>query len=111
MATIGSGLSLPAGLSISDIALSSWIKSTRRFFKTLRCPICRHPGRIRRGHLICDSCNRGWPLDDIQDIISEIDAARLTSSGPASSRLQPGPTNPHSSDPGCSTFKSDIERN
>lgn len=106
MATgLDSILSLPSGLCISDIALSSWIKSTRRLFKTLRCPICRHPGRIRRGLLICDQCSLGWPLDDIQDLISEIDAVNQVPSGDAgaaSSRLQPGSENPHSSNPGCS---------
>jgi len=93
-------LNLPLNVYLTDSALSSWVNSTRRLFKNLNCPICYHPGRVRRGLLLCDACGRGWPLDDIQDLISEIDAAAMTSSA-ASSRSQPGSANPQDSGPGC----------
>lgn len=79
---------------IHDTAFRSWIKSQRRLFKTSRCPLCRQRARVRRGYLLCDSCNRGWPLDDIQDLISEIEAV---GEADALSPVKPGsPVSPQS---------------
>lgn len=77
-------------LSISDTALLSWIKSSRRLSA---CPNCGRRAHIRRGFIICGRCNRGWPVEDIQDIIAEIEAD-TTNQELASSRVTARDTKP-----------------
>jgi hypothetical protein len=102
MVTDTKALQYPLHVSLSPSAFQSWVKSTHRLLKTIQCPK-KHHAIVRRGMLLCTECGRGWPLDDIQDLIEEIEAGIDTSVSPASSPTAPGNVPSLSANPrGCS---------
>lgn len=92
MATSETAFTFPSrlGIDIPDIAFHSWMNSTRRLFKTIRCPICHHRAMVRRGFILCGVCGRGWHMDDIQDLISELEALHTE----PLSQIEPGSLEP-----------------
>lgn len=83
-----SNLALKLHIFIPDEAFRSWLKSTRRLLKTLTCPICGRRARCKGGFLQCNHCNRGWPLDDIQELIADIETIGMIYQNP---EKMPGP--------------------
>jgi hypothetical protein len=79
--------SYPLNIVVTPAAFNSWISSTRRLFKTFQCPR-GHRAFIRRGHILCDRCRCGWPVDEVQDLIAEleVDQALKQPAAAASSR-------------------------
>lgn len=68
-----SSLALNLHIFIPDEAFRSWLNSTRRLLKTINCPICNRRAKCRGGYILCNHCNRGWPIDDISDLITDIE--------------------------------------
>ncbi len=97
----------PFNVALTPSAISSWAKSTHRLLKTSRSiSFCRT--RARRARMLCLRIRRAIPLDIIQDLTAELEAAAMSPVNAAPScATAPGYAPSRSAARGCSvlTFK------